>query len=451
MIGEEQAWQLTARVLELSGPHSVEVALKGTASELTRFANNTVHQNVSESDARVCVRIFHGQRTGAAITNRLEPAGLAAAVQKAREFASHGTPDPHLPRMVRQPAPAALHAFDPATATHSPDARAELVGGLCRQAAGIGLRASGAFRVAAEELAVATSEGTFAYHAGTAADFQTVVMGDGSSGWAHAAHWKATEIPVPDLGEEAIRKAVDGKGPRTFEPQSTTVVLEPYATADLVMMLNFVGMGAQSVIEGQSWMVDRIGKQAMSEQVSIWDDGRDSEGLPLAFDFEGVPKQRVDIVRAGVVQGPVYDRKTANRLGAASTGHALSPFLPALVRGYGPLALNLRMAVGESTTEELIASTEHGLYITRFHYTRTVHPRDCVVTGMTRDGVFVIEDGRLAYPIKDLRFTQSYVSALNEVERIGAETRLLADDFIGMSVRAPAIKLKSFRFTGATA
>ncbi len=451
MVGETQARQLAEQALKLSLPDRAEVVLKSTASQLTRFAENMVHQNVSESGARLCVRIFQGDRAGSAMTNRLEPAGLAAAVQKARLFASRSAADPNFPALVRQVPPAALQSFDPETADHSPDARADAVGELCRRAAAGGLRASGAFRAAAEEMAVANSEGTFSYHAGTVADFQTVVMADGSSGWAHAAHWKAGEISVPDLGQEAIRKAVDGKGAQSFEPQTLTVVLDPYATADLILMLNLVGMGAQSMINGQSWMLDRIGKQAMSEAVSIWDDGRDPEGLPASFDCEGVHKQRVDLVRGGVVQGPVYDGKTAKRLGAASTGHALSPFVPALARGFGPLAMNLRMAAGDATTEELIASTEHGLYITRFHYTRTVHPRDCVVTGMTRDGVFLIEQGRLAYPIKDLRFTQSYVSALNSVDRIGAETRLLTEDFLGMSVHAPAIKIREFRFTGATA
>ena len=451
MIGEAQARQLSAQALEQSLPDRAEVALQATASQLTRFAENTVHQNVSESGARLCIRILQGDRAGSAITNRLDPAGLAAAVQKARLFASQSAADPYLPALIRQAPPAAVHSFDSETANHSPEARAEVVGELCRRAAADGLRASGAFRAAAEELAVANSEGTFSYHAGTTADFQTVVMANGSSGWAHAVHWRAGEISVPDLGQEAIRKAVDGRGARTFEPQTMTVVLDPYATADLVAMLNLVGMGAQSIIKGQSWMLDRIGKQAMSKEVSIWDDGRDPEGLPMVFDCEGVPKQHLDIVRNGLVQGPVFDGKTAKRLGAASTGHALSPFLPALARGFGPLAMNLRMAAGEASTEELIASTERGLYITRFHYTRTVHPRDCVVTGMTRDGVFLIEQGKLAYPIKDLRFTQSYVSALNGVERIGAETRLLTDDFLGMSVRAPAIKIKEFRFTGATA
>ena len=451
MIGEVQARQLTAQALEQSLPDRAEVALQATESQLTRFAENSVHQNVSESGARLNIRIFQGDRAGSASTNRLDPAGLAAAAQQARLFASQSAADPYLPALVHSPAPAELSSFDSETAAHSPEARAEAVGELCRLAVAGGLRASGAFRAAAEESAVANSEGTFSYQAGTIADFQTVVMADGSSGWAHAAHWKAGEISVLDLGQEAIRKAVTGPGARAFEPQDMTVVLDPYATADLVLMLNLVGMGAQSILKGQSWMLDRIGKPVMSEAVSIWDDGRDPDGLPLIFDSEGVPRHRVDIVREGVVLGPVYDGKTAVRLGAASTGHALSPFLPALARGFGPLAMNLRMAAGDASTEELIGSTEHGLYITRFHYTRTVHPRDCVVTGMTRDGVFLIEQGRLAYPVKDLRFTQSYVSALNQVEGVGAETRLLTDDFLGMRVRAPAIKIREFRFTGATA
>ncbi len=311
-------------------------------------------------------------------------------------------------------------------------------------------RASGAYRVATEQRAVANSEGTFGYHAGTQVDFQTVVMGDGSSGWAQASHWKVGEVPVAALGEEAIRKALDGKNRQPIEPEPYAVVLDPYATADLLSMLNLVGMSAQAIIEGQSWMVDRIGTKAMNEQVNIWDDGLDPRSLPLPFDYEGVPKQRVDIVSEGVVRGPVYDRKTAKRLGDSSTGHAMSPFLPQIARGYGPLALNLVMLPGEATTEELIASTERGLYITRFHYTRTVHPRDCVVTGMTRDGVFMIEQGKLTYPVKDLRFTQSYVEALRDVEAVGSETRLLIEDFLGLTARAPALKIKNFRFTGST-
>jgi PmbA protein len=211
------------------------------------------------------------------------------------------------------------------------------------------------------------------------------------------------------------------------------------------MSLNFYGMGARGVQEGRSWMVGRISEQVFSPSVNIWDDGLDPDGIGLPFDFEGTPKKRVDIVKDGVVIGPVYDRTTAKKDGKESTGHAL----PANMRGFGPAAINLFMAPGDATVDEMIQSTERGLYITRFHYTRLVHPADCVVTGMTRDGAYWIENGKIAYPAKNLRFTQSYVEALGGVEAIGNETRLLTS-FGAMCLKVPALKLKRFNFTGST-
>jgi predicted Zn-dependent protease len=211
-------------------------------------------------------------------------------------------------------------------------------------------------------------------------------------------------------------------------------------------MLNYYGMGAQAVLEARSWMCDRLGEKVMSHLVDIWDDGVDSAGVPTPFDFEGVPKRRVNIVEKGVVQGPVFDRITAKKMGKDTTGHALPPTM----RSFGPIATNLFMAPGTSSTEEMIKSTKRGLYISRFWYTRLVHPRDCVITGMTRDGVFLIENGELAYPIKDLRFTQSYVEALANLESVGNETRLLMSEFGGQATRVPGLKISKFTFTGLT-
>jgi predicted Zn-dependent protease len=211
-------------------------------------------------------------------------------------------------------------------------------------------------------------------------------------------------------------------------------------------MLNYYGIGAQALLEGRSWMNDRLGEKAMSHLVDIWDDGIDPTGMPTPFDFEGVPRQRVDIVQQGVVKGPVYDRITAGKMGETTTGHALPPTM----RSLGPIATNLFMAPGSSSTEEMIRSTQHGLFISRFWYTRLVHPRDCVITGMTRDGVFLIQDGELVYPLKNLRFTQSYVDALANVEMVGSETRLLVSEFGGLATRVPALKINGFNFTGST-
>jgi predicted Zn-dependent protease len=281
----------------------------------------------------------------------------------------------------------------------------------------------------------------------TNADFQTVVMekdGD-SSGWAQQSGWKADEIPTAALGTQAISKTEMGREARLIDPGEYPVVLDPYAVQDLLMMLNMTGMGANTVQEGRSWMNERMGKQIFSPTVSIWDDALDPNGLPMPFDFEGTPKQRVDIVRDGVVIGPVYDRATAKKDERESTGHGLPPS----ARGFSPLATNLFMVPGESSIDEMIRTTERGLYITRFHYTRPVHPANCVVTGMTRDGVYWIEDGKIRYPVKNLRFTQSYVEALAEVEAVGKETRLLTMMGI-VAARVPALKLKYFSFTGAT-
>ncbi|HXQ37266.1 MAG TPA: metallopeptidase TldD-related protein, partial [Anaerolineales bacterium] len=193
------------------------------------------------------------------------------------------------------------------------------------------------------------------------------------------------------------------------------------------------------------WMNDRMGGQVMSPLVSIWDDGLDSNGYPTPFDFEGVPKQRVDIVRDGVIGSPVYDTYSARKEGKSSTGHA-SP------SGWGldtSFPINLFMGAGEHSVDEMIKSTERGLYIATFWYTRPMQPRDAVITGMTRDGVFMIENGEITYPVKNLRFTQSYIKALADVEMVSRDTRLIIGEPFGTS-RVPALKIKAFNFTGST-
>ena len=167
----------------------------------------------------------------------------------------------------------------------------------------------------------ANTLGVFEYQALTSADFQTVIMSEDSSGRSQASGWKADELDTKALGKEAIETNLRGRNPRKIEPDDCTVVFEHDATEDFISSLNFYGIGAQSVAEGRSWMVDRIGKQVMSPSVSVWDDGLDVNAAPLPFDFEGVPTQRVDIVRQGVVMGPVYDRYTGAKMDKPSTGH----------------------------------------------------------------------------------------------------------------------------------
>jgi predicted Zn-dependent protease len=450
MLGEAETKSIADQTLKSISADAAEVVISSKSSGLTRFYKNSVHQNVEEIEVRVHLRAWAGARSGAASTNALDEASLKELASRVAEIMVLSPESDESPILIQATGLTGVASLDQAAIEQTPQARAEAVGQVCEAAAKNDQEAYGAYLVEAGELAVANSEGHFGYHAGSMADFQTVVRNNGASGWAQASHWKLDDVPVQSLGEEAIRKAADAADPRSMEPELTTVVLDPYATVDLLQMLALPGMSGRAVAEGRSWISERIGEQAMNESVSIWDDGLDLSGVPQPFDSEGAPKQRLDIVRDGVVKGGVYDRQTAAQQNTKSTGHALSPDFPPMIRMYSPLPVNLFMASGDQSTQEMIESTERGLYITRFHYTRHVHPRDCVVTGMTRDGVYLIEGGKIQGSVKDFRFTQSYVEALNNLEAIGSETRLIVDDFLRAAVSAPAVKIRDFRFTGAT-
>ena len=451
MIGGTRTEMLLKRVLSLSSADETEVVLLGLDEQLTRFANNGIHQHVAETNRYVAVRAVLGHRVGVGVTNDLTDTGLERAVQAAIAAAKLRPEDPDFPGLPGPVSVPEVMAFDETTAKCTPIERARAVRMICRRAEEAGCVAAGAFRTAVHEYAVANSHGLFAYHPATEADLTTVVMTEDSSGFAASASWKVADVDAVALGQEAINKALRSRNPQPLEPGVYPVVLEPYAAHDLLATLS-VAAGAIYVQEGRSWMSGRQGEQLLSPLISIWDDGLDPAGWPLPFDFEGLPRRRVEIVRGGVVGEAVYDRARATREGKESTGHALpaaNPFSPWLTSArLGPIPLHAFMGTGDSTLEDMIATTERGLYVTRFWYTRTVHPREAVITGMTRDGTFLIEHGELTTPVCNLRFTQSYVEALAGTEAVGREARRVWSDPGVLS--APALRLAAFNFTGTT-
>jgi len=454
MIGCSQTEVLLKRVLSLSSANradGAEVVLLGLEEQLTRFANNVIHQHVAEANRYLVIRAVLGRRVGVTATNDLTDAGLERAVESAIAAAQLRPEIPDFPGLPDPVGVPEVIAFDELTAGCSPAERVRDVRVVCRRAEEAGCVASGAFRTGVHEWAVANSRGLFAYQPTTEADLTTVVMTEDSSGFACGASWKMAEVDVIALGEEAIAKSLRSRNPQPLEPGVYPVVLEPYASHDLLATLSFAA-GANAVQEGRSWMSGRQEERLMSPLISIWDDGQDPSGWPLPFDFEGMPRQRVDIVRDGVSGGVTYDRARAAREGKESTGHALpaaNPLNPWLnAARTGPIPLHTFMGTGDSDLGEMIAGTEQGLYVTRFWYTRTVHPREAVITGMTRDGTFLIERGELTTPVHNLRFTQSYVEALAGAEAVGREARCVWSD-PGIH-SAPALKLSAFHFTGAT-
>jgi predicted Zn-dependent protease len=252
------------------------------------------------------------------------------------------------------------------------------------------------------------------------------------------------------VGGIAVDKALRSRNPTKIDPGVYTVILEEEAVAAMLRTLSFLGLGALSVQEKRSFMNSRFGEQITGAKITIWDDGHDSRGLVLPFDFEGVPKQKVTLIENGVAKNVVYDSFTAGReKGDAdaprptSTGHSL----PA-PNTMGPIPVNLFMAPGTASKEEMLASIDRGIWVTRFHYTNPVHPIKTVLTGMTRDGTFLVENGQVVRPLKNLRFTQSILDAFGKAEMLGSELRL--DAMGNFGVCAPAAKIHEFSFTGTT-
>ncbi|HAL62381.1 MAG TPA: TldD/PmbA family protein [Chloroflexi bacterium] len=446
MLGEAKIKEIAERVLALSTADQTEVVILGEENQLTRFANSYIHQNVAEKNAQIRVRAVVGRKIGVATTNDLSDEALAQAVESAIGAARLQRENPdflYLPSP--QPIPK-VEGFVEATAGCTPKERAQAASIICRRATEKGLNASGALTTAAQEIAVANSLGVFAYYPTTLADLEIVIMADSGSGYAHATSVDVTQIDAQALGQEAIEKALRSRDPVEIDPGDYTVILEEHAVEEILFYLTYLGCGALAVQERRSFMTDRFGEKIVGRNISLWDDGLDPQGLPMPFDYEGVPKRKVDFIREGLATSVVYDTYTAGReKGKESTGHATLP----APNPYGPLAANRFMAAGQATKEEMLASTERGIWVTRFHYMNPVHRFKTIITGMTRDGTFLIEKGEITRPIKNLRFTQSILEALSSVEMIGKERKPLLSSHLGCGC-VPALKVRDFTFTGVT-
>jgi predicted Zn-dependent protease len=437
---------LLATALELVPSGEAEAMFASHDSALTRFANSRIHQNVAEHDATLRVRVVDDARTGVATTNRLDAEGLREVVERASAISRRARPNPEA-AVLAHPSPAAVPpglGYFAATADADPTERA--LGARAVIAAGDrrGLEVSGAFSTDSSTLAVANSRGLWNMHSATQAKLLTVMMdGRGASGYAQATSPDVGAIDAALVGEEAADKAVRGADPVDMEPGEYQVILGEYAVGTILEYLAWIAFSGLAAEEGRSCM--EIGRPVMGSNVTIWDDGLDPTGMPTAIDYEGVPKQRVNLIVDGVARAVVHDSATARRAGTRSTGHGL----PA-PNVWGPLSWNLFMAPGSGTPATMLAGIKRGIWVTRFHYVNIVHAKRGILTGMTKDGTFLIEDGKITRPIRNLRFTQSIPEAFSRIAEIGSDTRLVAAEYSGIYARVPALKIDRFSFTGAT-
>ena len=435
------------RAVSMADGREIEAVLGGGVSELTRFANNEITQNVSERRYVLSIRVARGLRTGRATGNDLSADGIARLRAQADAAAALS---PEIPDLLPVPTPQKyreVSGTDSNTSALGPEARAREVSRAVARCRAAGVEAAGIYETGCGTigdygvlgpLAIANSAGLFAYHQGTDASFRISALDGTASGWAGAESHRAAEIDGEALADRAIQKCVGSRSPAVWKPGQYTVVLEQAAVADLIQDMGWISLGAQAVQEGRSFLTGRIGSRVVGQNITIRDDAYHPLHQGCPFDAEGVATRPVTIIEAGIAKGPVYDRQTAAKDGVDSTGHGLPVPNPV-----GPMPANLVLEGDKGSVEDLISGVEHGLLVTRVWYTNVVDPMTVTLTGMTRDGLFAIKDGKLAGAVRNFRFNQSIVEMLNEVEGMSAVQRI-------EGVVCPALRIRSFHMSSVT-
>jgi predicted Zn-dependent protease len=433
---------ITKKVLGFASADETRVVVSSGVTGNTRYAVNQVSTAGDNYDNVVSVRSVFGKRSAAATTNKLDDASLRAVVQRAEALARLAPEDPEAMPELGPQQYAETPGWSDATATLDPGARAQAVRAVTQAAEGAGLTATGYLETNTGSFAIANSKGLFAYRRQTGAAMTTTIRTpDGTgSGWAGASDTDWSRIDPAALGRTAIEKAKLSANPVAIEPGRYTVILEPTAVGNLVQLIAG-SSAARSADEGRSFFSKpgggtKIGQKVVDERVTIVSDPMDPLTPGAPFTGEGLPTRRNVWVENGVVKNLAYDRYWAQKQGVEPNGF-----------GGG-----FRMSGGDATLEQLIAGTQRGLLVTRLWYIRPVDPRTILFTGLTRDGTFLVENGKITKAVKNLRWNESPIFMLNNVEAMGRPVRVSAseDGSPGAPIVVPPIRARDFNFTSTS-
>jgi len=449
MMGRESCLRLLKRLVQESPADQTEGLLLTEDSSLTRFTQSTIHQHVAEKNGTAILRVISGKRIAVVTTNILKPTSLKDSLQKAIFLVKMQRPNEEFKSLPGPKPIPEVNTFSKNVDRLTPDNKVKAIRNLFSMVKRRGFKVSGAFSHGKVELTLVNSLGVEAYQAYSDLFFHLIAEDEKGSGYASFVSRDPDQLNVEALAEEAMGKASTGE-PIQIEPGEYEVILEPYAVSELLSFLGYLGFHALALQEGRSFFCNALGKKMVDEKVTIYDDGLDPEGLQVPFDFEGIPKQQVIFFEEGTAKGVTYDSFTGGREGKDSTGHAL--IAP---NTEGPIPINLFMKSGESSLDEMVRSVRKGIYVTRFHYINIVEPMKAVLTGMTRDGTFLIEEGEVKRPIKNLRFTESILKVLSRVSVISKDRRVCSEGTVYSrrfvtGVVAPAIKVDGFNFSGVS-
>ena len=441
-LSRQQAERIFDQVLKYSTAEETEVMVTSSTFALTRFANNTIHQNVSEEGTVLSVRVVTEGRMARASTNKFDEASIRQICEDVLALARLQPPDPELLPMPGPQTYRAVNRFFTETAELTPATRAATVASVIKRAEKNRLTAAGIFSSGASAYGLFNSRGLSAFHEETLAEFSVTMLGQDGSGWTKKTSPYWPEIEPLELAERAAQKALLSKNPQDIEPGKYPVILEPAAVLDLLgfLVLDFGGL---AVHEQRSCLTGRVGEKVFGDNIGLRDDVFHPSQTGAPFDGEGIPRQRVAMVKRGVVKSLVYARQTAQKLGKQATGHGFP-----LPNEYGEAPLNIVMEGERSSLEDMVKSTPKGLLVTRFWYIREVDPYQKILTGMTRDGTFWIEDGQVRHGVKNLRFNQSMVEMLRQVEMLGQPQRTAGEESFEMVV--PPMKIREFNFSSLT-
>ncbi|HWR16985.1 MAG TPA: TldD/PmbA family protein [Terriglobales bacterium] len=459
MLSRDKASDIFDKVQKHSSADEVELIVNGGKSSLTRFANNEITQNVSEENYVLSVRVNLDGRTARATTNKFDEDSIRRVVESATALARVQDKDPDL---LPMPAPSEFAApISPVgraffeTSSIGPRERAEAVGKMVGVAKQHDLNSAGIFATSESVEALFNSRGVSAYHTQTQADASITMIGTDSSGWQKATYPDARDLDPRRLAETAAKKAKESAHPKELPPGKYTVILEPAAVLDLVGFM-FWDWGGQAILDERSFLNNRIGKRIFGENITIIDDVYHPLQTGAPFDGEGVPRKRVPLVENGTVERLVFSRGTAAKLKDSefrdkvgpveATGHGFP--LPNEI-GEMPTNIVITGPAGQSkTVDQMIASTERGILVTRLWYIREVEPYEKLLTGMTRDGTFLIENGQVRQGLLNFRFNESMIHMLNNVEAMSESVRSSGEESFDMVV--PAMKVRDFNFTEVT-
>lgn len=426
----------------VGGGAEAQVTVRTGRSALTRFANSFILQNVVDDTSRVALTLALDGRTASASATSTDDDALCRLVRATSAAAGVRAADPAWPGLAPPSGAAPEAKWDEATADASPDLRAHLVADFVSAAGG--LEAAGYCETSAVEAGYANSGGQRLWGRSTTATLDGVARSGSADGSGRQCSAAVAGLDGTASGSAAAQLARDGVEAVDMEPGRYDVVLGPGCVADMLFFLAIYGFNARAVAEGRSFAV--VGQAQFDPSLSVWDDATDPRSVGLPFDADGTPKRRVDLVVDGQTVGLAHDRRTAVAAGAESTGSAIEGG-----ESFGAVPTNLFLGPGRASPAELVAGVDRGLLVTDFWYTRVLDPRTQVATGLTRNGVFLIEGGSVVRPVRNLRFTQSYVGALapGNVRAVGSDLTLMPS-YIGTCV-VPSLHLGDWNFTGGSA